>query len=118
MTEAERTLWWATSTPGGTAPFSANSLAARISRWRAMMMPLSVETEILLGAVDDRPHAFLQRAILDRDAIDAAIGLAAPLSVAIHQIVVVLVGERPEAARECTGNGCPCRPPWRGVRVR
>src|SRR5262245_50736060 len=48
ITEAERTRWCAGSTPGGTTSFSASALAARISRWRAMMMPLSVDTRFSL----------------------------------------------------------------------
>ena len=42
ITEAERTRWCASSTPGGVASFSASILAARNRRCRAMMMPLSV----------------------------------------------------------------------------
>src|SRR6266545_7096942 len=54
--------------------------------------------EVLLGAIDDWPHAFLQRSILHGDACDAAISLAALLRRAVHQVVVVLVGERPIGA--------------------
>src|SRR3982074_2013580 len=51
--------------------------------------------EVLLGAVTDRPHALLQRRILDGEAGDPAEGLAGLLRGPIDQIVVVLVGERP-----------------------
>src|SRR5476651_185252 len=47
-TATERTFMWAGSRPGGVAPFAASSFAARIRRWRAMMMPLSVETRFSL----------------------------------------------------------------------
>src|SRR5262245_64622278 len=46
--DLERTRWCAGSTPGGTRSFSASALAARIRRWRAMMMPLSVDTRFSL----------------------------------------------------------------------
>ncbi len=49
--------------------------------------------QVLLRAIDDRAHAFLQRTVLDRDSLDPAVGVAAPLRLAIHQIIVVLVGE-------------------------
>src|SRR5262245_33256914 len=41
--------------------------------------------QVLLGAVDDRPHALLQRRVLHGKAFDAAIGLARLLRRAIHQ---------------------------------
>ena len=47
-TAAERTRWCAGSTPGGVTSFSISALTARSSRWRAMMMPLSVETRFSL----------------------------------------------------------------------
>src|SRR5579864_6367431 len=56
--------------------------------------------QILLTALDDRPHAFLERCILHADAIDAAIGNTRDLRVAIHQVVVALVGERIERTRD------------------
>jgi len=59
-TAAERTRWCAGSTPGGVVPLSINAFVAFSSRWRAMMMPLSVETRFSLGAIDDGPHALLQ----------------------------------------------------------
>src|SRR5262249_45705524 len=55
--------------------------------------------QVLLGAIDDRPHAFLQRAVLDGDPLDAAVAVTALLRGAIHQVVVVLVGERPIRSR-------------------
>src|SRR3954468_6235027 len=55
--------------------------------------------QVLLGAIADRPHAFLQRRILDRKAVHAAISLAGLLRGTIHQVVVILVGERPVRAR-------------------
>src|SRR5437762_9335274 len=55
--------------------------------------------EVLLGAVADRAHALLQRSVLARETGDAAVGLARLLRGAVHQIVVVLVGERTERAR-------------------
>ena len=54
--------------------------------------------QVLLGAIDDRPHAFLQRCVLHRNAFDAAVRVAALLRRAVDQIVVILVGERPERA--------------------
>src|SRR4029453_11137149 len=50
--------------------------------------------QVLLGAIDDRAHALLQRRILHRDALDAAERPPRLLRLAIDQIVVVLVGER------------------------
>ncbi len=50
--------------------------------------------QVLFGAVADRTHAFLQRGILDGDAGDAAEIPAGLLGRAVHQVVVVLVGER------------------------
>src|SRR5215813_4217683 len=61
--------------------------------------PVVGGNEVLLGAVADRSHALLQRGVLDREAGDAAEGLAGLLPRAVDQIVVVLVGERPIAAR-------------------
>src|SRR6266404_4866353 len=52
--------------------------------------------EVLLGAVADRAHALLQRGVLAREAGNAAVGAAGLLGGAVHQIVVVLVGKRPE----------------------
>src|SRR5262249_62073073 len=54
--------------------------------------------QILLGAIADRAHALLQRGILAGKAGDAAISLAGLLGGAVHQIIVVLVGDRPERA--------------------
>src|SRR5262249_10231419 len=54
--------------------------------------------QVLLGAVADRPHAFLQRGVLAGKARHPAIGLAGLLGGAVHQIVVVLVGEGPVGA--------------------
>src|SRR5882757_5127275 len=47
-TAAERTLWWAGSTPGGVMPLSRNASIAFFSFWRALMMPVSAETSISL----------------------------------------------------------------------
>src|SRR5580700_6386026 len=52
--------------------------------------------QVFLGAVADRAHAFLQRGILHGEAGDAAIGAAGFLRGAVDQIIVVLVGKRPE----------------------
>src|SRR4051812_16217045 len=52
--------------------------------------------EVLLGAVDDRPHAFLQRGVLDGDAFDAAVVAAGLLRGAVHEVVVILVRHRDE----------------------
>src|SRR5436190_21751475 len=54
--------------------------------------------EILLGAIDNRTHAFLHRRVLHADACDAAERLAGFLRRAVDQIIVVLVGYRPEGA--------------------
>src|SRR4029450_12617870 len=54
--------------------------------------------QVLLGAIADRTHALLQRRILAGKASDAAEGPASLLGSAIHQIVVVLVGDWPERA--------------------
>src|ERR1700745_922927 len=54
--------------------------------------------EVLLGAVDDRSHALLDRAVLHAEALNPAIAAARFLGGAVHQIVVVLVGGRPEGA--------------------
>src|SRR6202166_2274423 len=56
--------------------------------------------QILLGPVNDRAHAFLERRILHADPMDAAEGVATLLSGPVHEIVVVLVGERPERSRQ------------------
>src|SRR5262245_32900612 len=61
--------------------------------------PVVGRHEVLLGAVADRSHALLQRGVLDREAGDAAERLAGLLRRAVDQIVVVLVRERPIAAR-------------------
>src|SRR5262249_707171 len=55
--------------------------------------PVVGGNEVLLGAVAGRSHALLQRGVLDREAGDAAEGLAGLLRRAVDQIVVVLVGE-------------------------
>src|SRR6516225_964031 len=60
--------------------------------------PVVGGNEVLLGAVADRSHALLQRGVLDREAGDAAEGLAGFLRRTVDQIVVVLVGERPIGA--------------------
>src|SRR5262245_2389040 len=52
--------------------------------------------QVLLGAVADRAHALLQRGILTRKACDTAIGLAGLLGGAIHQVIVVFIGDWPE----------------------
>src|SRR5262249_58493130 len=52
--------------------------------------------ELLLRVILDRPHALLQRGILRGDAEDAAIDALLLLSVAIDQVVVVFVCQRPE----------------------
>src|SRR5580700_10132000 len=52
--------------------------------------------QVFLGAVADRAHAFLQRGVLHGKAGDAAIGPPGLLRGAVDQIIVVLVGERPE----------------------
>src|SRR5437762_7384730 len=51
--------------------------------------------EVLLGAVDDRPHAFLQGGVLHGDTFDSAIGVATSLRRAIDEVVIVLVGDWP-----------------------
>src|SRR5437868_14665094 len=51
--------------------------------------------ERLFRAVDDRSHAFLDRRILHGEALDAAVAASRLLRGAIHQVVVVLVGDRP-----------------------
>src|SRR5580698_2721673 len=52
--------------------------------------------QVLFGAVADRTHAFLERSVLHGEAGDAAIGAASLLRGAVDQIIVILVGERPE----------------------
>src|SRR5580700_4838618 len=52
--------------------------------------------QVFFGAVADRAHAFLQRGVLHGEAGDAAIGPPGLLCGAVDQIIVVLVGERPE----------------------
>ena len=52
----------------------------------------------LLGAVDDRAHAFLQGRVLHRDALHTRVGVAALLGFAVDQIVVVLIGLWPVRA--------------------
>src|SRR5580700_900315 len=52
--------------------------------------------QVFLGAVADRAHAFLQRSILHGEAGDAAISPPGLLRRAVDQIIIVLVGERPE----------------------
>src|SRR4051812_24877017 len=54
--------------------------------------------EVLLGAIADRAHALLQRGVLARKTSDAAESPASLLGGAIYQIVVILVGDRPERA--------------------
>src|SRR5579862_3629317 len=54
--------------------------------------------QVLLGAIANRPHAFLQGRILNGKAGDATEGLAGFLRRAVNQIIVVLVGERPVGA--------------------
>src|SRR3954454_24560655 len=51
--------------------------------------------EILFGTVADRPHALLERGVLNCESGNAAEGVTGLLSGAVDQIVVVLVGERP-----------------------
>src|SRR4029079_12806601 len=55
--------------------------------------------QVFLRAIDDRPHALLQRGVLHADALDAAEGPAGLLRGPIDQVVVVLVGERTVGAR-------------------
>src|ERR1700680_375434 len=43
--------------------------------------------QMLLGAVLNRPHALLQGCVLHADAVDAAIGRAGGLGLAVHQVV-------------------------------
>ncbi len=85
------------SRPGARAPCPTACAALR-SRSRAMMMALSVETRFSLRAVLDRPHAFLHRGILHREALDAAVGAAGLLGGAVHQVIVVAIGDRLERA--------------------
>jgi hypothetical protein len=47
----------------------------------------------------DRPHAFLQRGVLHREAEDATVGAFLLLGPAVDQVVVVLISQRPERAR-------------------
>src|ERR1700761_837611 len=54
--------------------------------------------QLLLGPVHDRAHALLQRRVLHGDALDPGVGVAALLGRAVHQVVVVLVGQGPVAA--------------------
>src|SRR5712691_11289684 len=54
--------------------------------------------QMLPGAVLDRAHRLLQRRILHRNALHAAIGSTVPLHRAVEQVVVRLVGERNESA--------------------
>ena len=63
-----------------------------------MMMPLSVETRFSLVRSQIGPMLSCKRRILDREAFDAAVGPAGLLRGAVHQVVVVLVGERPVGA--------------------
>src|SRR5437667_10338012 len=53
---------------------------------------------MLLGAVDDRPHALLHRTVLSIDAVDAGKGLVL-LDLAVDHPVVALVAEGTELAR-------------------
>src|SRR5262249_23918186 len=55
-------------------------------------------TKMLLGAVDDRPHAFLHRAVLGIDPVDAGEGLVL-LHLAVDHPIVALVAERAELTR-------------------
>ena len=61
--------------------------------------PVVGRDQVFLGAIDDRPHAFLQGGVLHGDAFDTGIGDAFALRLAVHQIVVVLVGARTVVAR-------------------
>src|SRR5262249_55496853 len=54
--------------------------------------------EILLRAIDDGTHAFLQGCILHADTGDAAVGAAGLLRCAVDEVIVVLVGKRSERA--------------------
>src|SRR6201995_3597420 len=54
--------------------------------------------QLLLGPVHDRAPALLQRRVLHGDALDPGVGVAALLGRAVHQVVVVLVGQGPVAA--------------------
>src|SRR6185312_10030881 len=54
---------------------------------------------VLARAMLERAHALLHRGVLHGEAFDAGEGAAFLLRLAVHQIVVVLVRERPEGAR-------------------
>src|ERR1019366_3577625 len=56
--------------------------------------------EILLGAVDDWPHAFLERCVLHRYPLHPAKRPASLLRGAIDQVVVVLVSKWTESTRD------------------
>src|SRR5260221_10541709 len=58
--------------------------------------PVIGRHQVLLGAVDDRTHAFLNRGVLHAEALNAAVASAGLLGGAIDQVVIVLVGQRPE----------------------
>src|SRR5271165_513532 len=55
-------------------------------------------SQMLLRAVDDRPHPFLHSAVLGVDAVDAGIGLVL-LDLSVDHPIVALVAERAELAR-------------------
>src|SRR5215468_364643 len=60
--------------------------------------PVIGRHQVLLGAIDDRPHAFLNRGVLHAEALNAAVASARLLGGAIDQIVIVFVGKRTERA--------------------
>ena len=93
---AERTRWRPAASPAGDALLHfARRLEQAVPRHDDGVVG---GDEVLLGAVLDRPHAFLHRGVLHGDAVHAAIGLAALLRRAVHHVVVVLVDDRPERA--------------------
>ncbi len=98
MTDAERTRWCARSTPGGVGALFRQRLRRPHQAMTRHDDAVVGRDQVFLGAVDDRPHAFLQRRILHGNAFHAAVGLAALLRLAVDQVVVVLVGHRSESA--------------------
>ena len=95
---AERTRWCAGSTPGGVIPSSRSASTARQQLLPGLDDAAVGGNQPLLGAVDDRAHALLQRRVLHRDALHAGVGVAALLGLAVDQVVVVLVLQRPVGA--------------------